>query len=196
MYRLPEYRVSVSGGFWLLLGWFAWACGWRPLLCVLAASAAHEAGHYLVLRHFRARVKALRIHILGAVMEADTSRLSYGQELMAVFAGPGANLFWAVVFSLWDAPRFSAFIGANIVLCVFNLLPVCPLDGGRGLYLFLSWRLGTAAGERVSALIGMLCGAALGAGLCLVPLLSGGSLWILPPAAGISAAAIHLWKKK
>lgn len=196
MYPLPERRVSISGGFWLLLGWFAWACGWASLLCVLAASAVHEAGHYLVLRAFGAKVHRLRIHILGAVMEADTSRLSYGQELFAVLAGPAANFLCAAMFSALDIRRFAAFIGANIVLCLFNLLPVRPLDGGRGLYLFLSWQFGTAAGERVSAWIGALCGGVLGAVLCLVPLWSGGSLWLLPSAAGILLGAVPLWKKK
>ena len=52
MYRPSERPVSVSGGFCLLLGWFAWGCGWAPLVSILAAAAVHELGHYTVLRSF------------------------------------------------------------------------------------------------------------------------------------------------
>lgn len=194
MSHRPERRVSVSGGFWLLLGWFVWGCGWRPLLWILAASAAHEAGHYLFLRAFGAEVRTLRVHILGAVMEADTSRLSYGQELMAVLAGPGANFLCAVAAALLG--DLWTFCGANVVLCLFNLLPLQPLDGGRALYLLLSWRFGTAVGERICTWIGALCGLFLGTALCLIPVWSGGSLWLLPTAMGLFGAAIALWKKK
>ena len=39
MWRIPERRVRASGGFWLLLGWFAWANGWQMLVMVLGAAA-------------------------------------------------------------------------------------------------------------------------------------------------------------
>ena len=190
----PKGRVSVSGGFWLLLGWFVWGCGWRPLLWVLAASAAHETGHYLLLRAFGAEVRTLRVHMLGAVMEADTPRLSYGQELLAVLAGPGTNFLCAAA-AAWLGDLWT-FCGANVVLCLFNLLPLRPLDGGRALYLLLSWRFGTAAGERACAWTGALCGFLLGAVLCLIPVLSGGSLWLLPSSIGLLGTAMALWKKK
>lgn len=196
MYRPSERPVSVSGGFWLLLGWFAWGCGWAPLVSILAAAAVHELGHYTVLRSFGAAVHGLRIRVLGAVMEADTARLTYGQELLAVLAGPAANLFWAAAVSVVAKGRLTAFVGANVVLCLFNLLPVCPLDGGRALYLLLSWRFGTAAGERVAAWTGLLGGIALGAAVCCVTVFSGGSLWLLPAAAGVLTASVRLWKKK
>ena len=39
MWRIPERRVRASGGFWLLLAWFAWANGWQILVMVLGAAA-------------------------------------------------------------------------------------------------------------------------------------------------------------
>ena len=41
------------------------------LAAVLLASAVHELGHFLVLRAFGARIRGLRVEILGMVMETD-----------------------------------------------------------------------------------------------------------------------------
>ena len=181
----PEVRVSP--GFCLLTGWFAAANGWRPLAAVLGAAAVHELGHWAALGLLGARVRALRVGVLGAVMIPD-GRLSYGGELLAVLAGPAANLLSALALTALG-PGTEAAVGAHLVLGAFNLLPARPLDGGRALELAVSWRWGPAAGERAArwtgAITALLLAAALGTVLCR----TGGSLWLLPPLAGFLAAA-------
>jgi Zn-dependent protease len=64
------------------------------------------------------------------------------------FAGPGTNILLAVVFSLLIrfssaqlgpelVAAFSLIIYINLVLAVFNLLPVPPLDGSKVLSTLL-----------------------------------------------------------
>lgn len=69
----------------------------------------------------------------------------YGESLVS-FAGPASNLLTAVVFGLIVrfAPVGLAFAGVlsfivyiNILLAVFNLIPVPPLDGSKILFNFL-----------------------------------------------------------
>lgn len=171
---------KVSGGFVLLAGWFLLANGWRPLATVLSAAALHELGHWLVLRALGARVTGFRLSALGAVLETDSRLLSYGGELAAVLAGPAANLLAAAALAALGQGRWSAAVGANLILCVFNLLPVRPLDGGRALYLLAAWPGGPAAGEAAVRWLGGLAAAALAAGLACVMWRSGGSLWLIP----------------
>ena len=79
--------------------------------------------------------------------------------IWVALAGPVANLFmavcWAVIAKLviasfnQDSMNFAFLIGVaqkgimiNIVLMVFNLLPMLPLDGGRVVHGFLPQELG------------------------------------------------------
>ena len=132
MSRRSECRIQISSGFFLLAAWFGVVNGWRLLAVVLGAAAVHEMGHWAVLKCMGAPITGLRLNVFGAVMETDRTSLSYGGELAAVLAGPAANLLCAVLLSLADKEA-SVLIGANLILCMFNLLPVRPLDGGRAL---------------------------------------------------------------
>lgn len=173
-------RVQVTGGFVLLTVWFVLANGWEPLATVLGAAAVHELGHWAVLRALGAEVTGFRLNVLGAVLETDSRRLSYGGELAAVLAGPAGNLLAALVLTALGKGRWPAAVGANLVLCAFNLLPVRPLDGGRALYLLASWTAGPAAGETAVRWAGGVTAAALAALIAWVMLRTGGSLWLLP----------------
>ena len=90
-------------------------------------SMVHELGHFLMLRILGARIRDLRLEMLGMVMETDTSRLSYPKELAAALAGPAANLLFAVLLA--GREKSLVLVGANLSLCLFNLLPIPPLDG-------------------------------------------------------------------
>ena len=193
----PVYRgrVQISPGFCLLTAWFCAVNGWRLLAVVLGAAAAHELGHWLALRLLGASVLGLRVGIFGAVMEIDTRQLSYGGELFSVLAGPGANLLCALgLIALGRDMEVAA--GAHLVLGVFNLLPVRPLDGGRALYLLIAWGFDPTAGEQAARWSGTLTAVALAAGLCFVMVRSGGSLWLLPAAVGLLTAAWGEWRGK
>lgn len=79
--------------------------------------------------------------------------------ILVALAGPGANLLmvlaWALIaklvlaFMAFDSTSFQFMIGVvqkgiiiNLVLMVFNLLPMLPLDGGRVVHGLLPRELG------------------------------------------------------
>ena len=86
---------------------------------------------------------------------------------------------------------YLAAAGAHLVLCAFNLLPVRPLDGGRALYLLISWAMGPTAGETVCRWTGGCTALFLATALVWLMVRSGGSLWLLPAAAGLCMAAFR-----
>lgn len=193
MSRCLDGPVRVSGGFLLLSAWFALESGFRPLALILSAAILHELGHLLVLRLFGAPVRSVRLGTLGAVMEAERSRLSYGAELLALLAGPLTNLLCAAVLTVpaHSIPGLYAAAGTHLALGAFNLLPIRPLDGGQALELLVAWRFGPAAGEKTARLVGFACAALLCGGLVWLMHESKGNLWLAPPAAGLLAACLR-----
>lgn len=188
MWLLHKGQIHVSAGVCLLLGWFVLVNGWRLAGLVLSAAALHELGHYVVLRLLGVRISALRISVFGAEMTAGGDALSYAGELAAVLAGPAMNLLAGVALA---KAGYLAAAGAHLVLCAFNLLPVRPLDGGRALYLLVSWAMGPTAGETVCRWTGGCTALFLATALMWLMVRSGGSLWLLPAAAGLCMAAFR-----
>ena len=88
------------------------------------------------------------------------------KEIASVLAGPGVN--FSVRFGAgprgvelsWE--RGYLLSGIHMLLALFNLLPLRQLDGGRALYLMLSWLLDPITADRIGHGVScfFLCGAA------------------------------------
>lgn len=91
---------------------------------VLLAATLHEIFHLAFMDFMKVKIKKVSLGITGAVIESEP--MTYPKEIICAAVGPIANLL--CVF-LWEAaPVFSA---VNLVLFLYNILPVYPLDGGR-----------------------------------------------------------------
>ena len=120
-------RLEVGCGFLLAAAARVFFGGRETLLCLAAASAVHEAGHLAALRAFGVRAEKIKLGVSGAVIAADTSRLTFAREALAAAAGPAAGLAAAFAFARF----FPAFAGTSAALSLFNLLPCGSFDGGR-----------------------------------------------------------------
>ena len=112
--RMRLGRGEVTGGFLLLTAWLNYLDRQGVVPLALLVCALHELGHWAALRALGARVRRVR------------RTLSYGGELLAALAGPGANLALALAFS--PLTGGGLFAGLNLALACFNLLPVGQMD--------------------------------------------------------------------
>ena len=110
------------------------AIGLAVLLCIdpaglcapfLLAAALHECGHLLALCLCRVQIYRLRIGAAGAVL--DTAPRTPRTEVCCAAAGPAVNLLLWLFFRR-ISPLFALI---SLLLALWNLLPVFPLDGGR-----------------------------------------------------------------
>lgn len=163
--------MRISPTAVLLLAVFALTA---PLVClaaVLLAAACHEAGHYAALRLCGGRLASVSVSAFGAQMRIrDRQRLSYGRETLCVLAGPLVNgvLWWLLSLAGACRDTLYLFAGAQLILGVFNLLPLPALDGGRLLWIAAAWLTDPFLADkvcRVTAAALLLALTALGAGL-------------------------------
>ena len=150
-------RLDLTPGFpaFLAAVWYFDSCGiFWPFL---AAMTVHELAHAAVLLLLGGRIESVRLSF--AQVELRTGLLSDRTELWSTAAGPGINLLCGWLFRRW----MPAFAAVSLLLALFNLLPVWPLDGGRLLRTLLRMRWG-AAGVDASQTLGLLFGLGLLAG--------------------------------
>ena len=160
-------RVEIAPSAPLLLAAFIFAASGKCLAAVLTAALFHELGHAAALRLCGGKTERIRVSAFGVRMEIqNAARLSYGQEALCILAGPLTNITLSWVLSL-AGERIEAaylFAGAQLVLGVFNLLPVAALDGGRLLWIGAAWRQDPFFADRLCRWVSL---AVLAAGLTL-----------------------------
>jgi Zn-dependent protease len=178
-------------GLLLMLAFFSRFQGFGAAIMIFCASLIHECGHLLILWWGGGSIRRFRTSAEGMEICADSLRMSYPGEILAVLAGPVINLIagWILIQISAFYPTLRLAAGANFVLGLFNLLPAPPLDGWRILQLFAEWELGPGRGVCI-AVFGIFVSFLLAVGLMMLMMVSAGNLWLLPTATAILTAGI------
>lgn len=109
----------------------------------------HELSHAFVAKRFGLIIEKIIITPIGQVaVILDLKTVGYLKEILILFAGPAVNFCIAgIMFLVIHRPTF--FIVTNILIGIFNLLPIYPLDGGRILYSVLENTIGTFQANKI-----------------------------------------------
>jgi len=139
----PEVMALDSSlEYWLLGGFTA--------LFITVSIVVHELGHSLMARRLHIPIERIHLYLFGGMAELQHRPHYARQEFWIAIAGPVASLLLAGiswVFYSWILTpahlpyyffRFMALI--NLMIGIFNLLPIFPLDGGRLLRAVI-WRI-------------------------------------------------------
>lgn len=138
----------------------------------------HEFSHSYVAKRYGVPVERIILLPIGGVSAMGEIPKEPGQELKIAVAGPLTNIVIAILcligllitggigslsfssFFISNTPTadinlfLSNFLGINLVLGIFNLLPAFPMDGGRILRAFLARKMSYVKATRTAATIG------------------------------------------
>lgn len=157
LFRVFGIQLAVHASFFLLLAYWGYQ-GWQEggaigmaysvglIVLFFGCVILHELGHSLTARRYGIQVPRILLLPIGGMAEMDHIPRRPSQELLITVAGPAVNFVlvallvpftWRSFLGLEEVPDHSlAGMGmelamANLVMGVFNLAPVFPMDGGR-----------------------------------------------------------------
>ncbi|MDF2837637.1 MAG: peptidase [Paenibacillus sp.] len=104
----------------------------------------HELGHVFAARGLGWRIREIKLLPFGGVAEVEAGGANAKEEALVAVAGPLQNVWMGLLawgcgaIGLWSEPWADYVVQANLMIALFNLLPIHPLDGGKLTHALLS----------------------------------------------------------
>ncbi|GAE27683.1 stage IV sporulation pro-sigma-K processing enzyme [Halalkalibacter wakoensis JCM 9140] len=140
-------KFKVNPLFWFVLGIGVFTGYFREVLMIFSIVLIHELGHALAAHFFKWRITKIELLPFGGVAEVeDVGNRPFHEELIVILAGPLQHIwmmllsYFLVQFPFWTSTDHHLFIWHNAMILLFNLIPVLPLDGGRLVQLWYTYR--------------------------------------------------------
>lgn len=177
--RIAGIPISIDMFFMLILFIFSYpyfttgdsqmmSMGLLIIAGIIVSILLHELGHAVAAWAFKVRVQQIDLTGLGGVIQFGSSLPRGGFKRAAIYlAGPAVNFALSLACAALAGVAISAdkqlvafvlfqLASINMYLCVFNLLPAFPLDGGHTLDALLGKVVGPIWAQRVTATLGII----------------------------------------
>jgi len=163
------FNVSIDTSL-ITSGWMPWILGTVVALGLFLGVFVHELAHSLVARAKGIKMQSITLLMFGGIAQMDEGTPEPKTELPMALAGPLMSLVFgfACCGLVYVVPEMTAdpgyqgllifvfgYLGLlNIILCVFNLIPAFPMDGGRVLRAVLATRMPLDRATGIAATVG------------------------------------------
>lgn len=140
-------KLKINPFFWVVLSVGVVTGYFREVIMLFLIVFIHEMGHVVAAHYFKWRIHKIELLPFGGVAEVeDIGNRPFKEELIVILAGPIQHVwliglsYSCLSLSFWSNYDHTVFVSHNIVILIFNFIPVLPLDGGRLVQLWLTYR--------------------------------------------------------
>lgn len=139
------WKIKIHPLLWVVIALAVMTAHFRELMMMLLIIFVHEMGHGAAASFFSWRIKKIALLPFGGVAEMDEhGNRPLKEEVIVILAGPLQHL-WMMglayllhVMGMFPEKWHGLFLDYNLMVLLFNLLPIWPLDGGKLLFTFFS----------------------------------------------------------
>lgn len=156
-------KIAVHPLFWVFGIYFCLTSRLFVFLLITLAALEHECAHAFAAAKRGYALRKIVLMPYGAVVKGDIGGISLKDELAVACAGPlvsgvtalGFVALWWLFPDTYPYTDTAAFACASLALV--NLIPACPLDGGRVLFCLLSLPFGRRNSGMVCSFLSVAC---------------------------------------
>lgn len=145
-------KIELKPSGLLLISLLSFFLDLGVLISVIGNIVVHEWGHIFALKKCGVYIRKITIGFTGLCIACNLDYLSPYKRLLCCASGPIFGLCAALIASFlgnicgWDS--LLLFSGTGLILSLFNLLPIKPLDG---------WQMMQAVAPMCSSYISCIC---------------------------------------
>lgn len=136
-FKINEIKIIINPFFWLIIVGALFTGQFIEIITLFAVVVIHELGHLFAAKSYGWQIKEIQLLPFGGMAQMKQDNDSIWEEFIVALAGPIQNFFMIIVaisflkIGLWSNEWTTFFIKANIIIGLFNLLPISPLDGNK-----------------------------------------------------------------
>lgn len=155
--KIDDFKLKINPFTWVFILLLIITGFYLESVNIILTIIIHEMSHYYVAKKLNVTVIQVEIFPFGgaAIFDSDIF-IRPDLEIVIALAGPLSNIIFIlllIILSELTKVSFDYLIKINILMCVFNLLPGVPLDGGRVLKSILSRFIGITKANNVAVKI-------------------------------------------
>ena len=152
IFSYRDIPVRIHWTFFLLFVFlvapYLWPLSLSPLISasvllvgLFSFVIMHEFGHALMAQRFGMKTRSITLYPFGGIAAVENMVEGGKAELYIALAGPAVNAVMCILLlplMLMGVPFCFEFFWLNLIMAVFNMFPVFPMDGGRVLRALLT----------------------------------------------------------
>ncbi|MEH7273189.1 M50 family metallopeptidase [Neobacillus vireti] len=193
-------QVHVHPLLWIVIAISIATAHFLEVCLLIGIIFIHEMGHAAAASFFSWRIKKITLLPFGGVAEMEEhGNRPLKEEAIVVLAGPLQHI-WMVglayallFFNLIPEDLYQLFFQYNLMIFLFNLFPVWPLDGGKLIFMLLSLKKSFPIAHRLTLLISFLSIAVFSI-LTLIAAPQQINVWII--VGFLLFSLYHEWKQR